>query len=181
MSKELILVLKHEEHPHIEQWFLIDKNKIHVVGYCPHNYPVSLEYTMSIPEALRQYALLTSTEGWYIEDESGWHDLIDELGVDEEPTSKMWRIGIDIVVGEYEHDEDLFFFGEHDRAVAYGESYLTTIWGMNGETEWDDDIDAWVTKDGGQAARLGYIREYGRVEAMTEKGAFSFDVKFGRR
>lgn len=73
-----ILTLTTDGYPHVEEWYLLDdKETIYVKGSYPNNYPTESEHDLTIVEALCQYAMMTSTEGWTAEDD-GWHDFIDE-------------------------------------------------------------------------------------------------------
>ena len=85
----------------------------------------------------------------------------------------MYRITINITVGEYEHAEYQFFHGTSEEAFAYAISYLSTIWG-EGETLYDDMDDAYLSKDLERAAEFGGHEPYDSVPAMSAKGAFHF-------
>lgn len=82
-SKELLLILKHEEYPHWEYWYANDDpNVISVIFDTPFNSPPRGEHDLSVVEALRQYALMTSTEGWEVYEDWGFHDFIDLFDID---------------------------------------------------------------------------------------------------
>lgn len=73
------LTLRHKNiSSHLEEW-TIKNGKIDVVAITPQNYPTSSQHTMDKSEALRQYALMTSSvEGWEVEEDSKeWHTFIE--------------------------------------------------------------------------------------------------------
>ena len=72
-----LLTLYHESSPgHTETWYQNVK-LIDVVGVYAQNYPTSGNVTLTMVEALRQFALLTSTEGWRVLEDEGWHDFVE--------------------------------------------------------------------------------------------------------
>ena len=86
MIKEPLLVLNHSEHEcNLEEWYLSDDEQIFVISDCPTNYPKHTEHTMTVQEALRQYAMMVSpTEGWEVFEDNGWRDFIMEFGSEKE-------------------------------------------------------------------------------------------------
>lgn len=81
--KELVLTLKHTEYPHYEFWYADGLDMIHVKWDCPYNYPSKGEHDMSVREALIQFALMTTTEGWEVDEDTGFHDFLDKWRDDE--------------------------------------------------------------------------------------------------
>ncbi len=73
----ILLILAHKEQAHFEEWFDAGSGQIYVASDTPANFPTNASHYLSYPEALRQFALLTSTEGWYVLEDHGWHDYID--------------------------------------------------------------------------------------------------------
>lgn len=73
-------------------------------------------------------------------------------------STNLRSITIDIQVGEYEHQENIFFLGTYGQAKIWVENtFLPTIWGPN--TYWDPDELAWCTTWGDRKARLHHISE----------------------
>ena len=78
----LLLILRHTEYDHFEEWFDAGYDQIFVASNCPSNYPTNISHYMTSTQALRQYALMTSTEGWAVLEDHGWHDHADALEVE---------------------------------------------------------------------------------------------------
>ena len=77
-----LLTLFHETVPgHMETWYQ-NGDKIDVVGVYASNYPPAENTTLSTLQALRQFALLTSTEGWKVLEDEGWHDFVEALEIE---------------------------------------------------------------------------------------------------
>ena len=87
----------------------------------------------------------------------------------------MYRITINITVGEYVHAEYLFFHGTEKHAKIYAGSYLDTIWGeKHTETNYDNNDECYYGVEGERIAQLGVIEVYDRIPTMTTKGVFNF-------
>lgn len=86
----------------------------------------------------------------------------------------MYRITINITVGEYAHAEYLYYFGSKIEALHYAISYLETIWGEGNETVYDDNEDVYMSKDLERAAQFAHCSELIGIPAMSAKGTFYF-------
>jgi hypothetical protein len=87
----------------------------------------------------------------------------------------MYRITIDITIGEYSHEEYLFFYGNPENARDYANSYLETIWGEEyNQTNYDDVDECYYDVNGEKAAQLDRVDLYNEIPAMSAKGAFHF-------
>lgn len=84
-----ILKLRHEDYPNSwEEWFDIeDREKILVKFNTPQNWPEKGSHYLTIEEAMRQFCLMVSAEGWYVSEETGFHDLIEKYQPWEPPTA----------------------------------------------------------------------------------------------
>lgn len=78
----ILLILRHKEYDHTEEWFDAGENQIFVASDTPANYPTLSSHFLTYLEALRQFTLLTSTEGWYVLEDHGWHDYVDSHPVE---------------------------------------------------------------------------------------------------
>lgn len=79
-----LLELKHEDYPDSwERWHKTDNDpdEIFVVFDCPQNWPDKGSHSLSVMTAMKQYCLMTSTEGWYVSEDTGWHDFIEAYQV----------------------------------------------------------------------------------------------------
>jgi hypothetical protein len=89
--------------------------------------------------------------------------------------NQMWQGWIEIQVGEYQHTENVYFFGIQGDALKYLESYLSTIWGTEfGETTWDEQDQAWYSKDRQRAARDIGVNPFNHITAATAKGTLIY-------
>lgn len=77
----LLLILTHDTYNHFEEWFDAGDGQIFVASNTPANYPTNSSHYMSSTQALRQYALMTSTEGWAVLEDHGWHDYVESLEI----------------------------------------------------------------------------------------------------
>jgi hypothetical protein len=76
-----LLTLYHESVPgHVETWYQ-NGDEVDIVGVYAQNYPRSENATLTGLEALRQFALMTSTEGWRVLDAEEWHDFVEGMSV----------------------------------------------------------------------------------------------------
>lgn len=88
---------------------------------------------------------------------------------------QLYDIVIDITVGEYEHDEHLYYYGTQEDAERYGRAYMTDIWGA-GETEYDPE-QGWMSKPGGErGAVLAGVYPLDWLPCMTDKGALHIKI-----
>jgi hypothetical protein len=85
----------------------------------------------------------------------------------------MYRITIDVFVGEYGHEEYIYYLGDKKEALQYAQSYLQTVWGY-GETIYEHIDDAYMSKDLERSAQFASCDEFNWVPAMSAKGAFHF-------
>lgn len=145
MPKEskLVLLLEHEVYPHAEFWYRIQgsEDKIFAVSDTPLNYPNKSSHWMTIPEAMRQYALMTSTEGWYVGSEDGWHDMVEAYTLQENLDGALKDLEryshlLDTVTNSGEETYKAFFDLETDDELAhafYLTGYITGLLATQGE------------------------------------------------
>jgi len=92
--------------------------------------------------------------------------------------NQMWQIEIGIRVGEYEHNEHIYFFGSEEEATRFGQAYVSTIWGEGKETTWDDYDACYYSQNGERAASFDGVRPFDNIVAMTDKGTLPYRVTF---
>lgn len=98
------------------------------------------------------------------------HDLMVNVFPDgEERDVKVWKIEVEIHVGEYEHSEELFFYGSESGAWEYANDYMLTVWG-EGETTWSKEEQAWMSPGGRRAARLSGVTPFEDMSATDKNG-----------
>lgn len=78
----VLMILRHTDHDHFEEWYDAGEGQVFVTSDCPANYPTNSSHFMSTPQALRQFALMTSTEGWVLLEDHGWHDYVEALDIE---------------------------------------------------------------------------------------------------
>ena len=83
MAERHVLTLKHREYDHWEWWYDAGDLGVLVTFDTPQNFPQAGSHHLSYPEALRQFALLTSeVEGWEVTNEDRWHEYVESNSID---------------------------------------------------------------------------------------------------
>jgi len=90
--------------------------------------------------------------------------------------NQMWDCSISIQVGEYEHDEHVYYFGREKDAQMYLTSYLGDIWGTGGETIFNNLDDGYYSKDESRIAYDAGVYLLDGIAAMTEKGTLHYKI-----